>query len=146
MRTLLLAFSVTPLRKLPGLRWLGRHRRMVGLFAFTYVLLHLLAYLFFYIEFSWVTLVEDFSERTYITAGIVAALCLVPMAITSTLGWRRRLGTGWIKLHRLIYPALGAAVLHVWWLTRDGFGEPLLYVVWFAALVLAPYRLSGRST
>ncbi len=145
MRSLLLAFSVTPLRQVPGLGWLGVHRRMVGLFAFTYVLLHVVAYLFFFIEFSWAALLEDFNDRVYITAGIVAVLCLVPMAVTSTIPWRRRLGPAWGKLHRLIYPALAAAVLHVWWLTRDGFGEPLLYVVWFVVLLAARYRARRRQ-
>lgn len=139
LRILLLAFSVTPLFRLTRWSWLAQRRRMVGLFAFAYVVLHLLSYAYYFTEFSWQLLVEDFTDRVYITAGLLALACLLPMAVTSTRGWQRRLGRSWRRLHRLIYPALALALLHLWWQTRDGYGEVLLYVLWFVLLLAARY-------
>ena len=108
---------------------------MVGLFAFTYAVLHLLAYLFFYIQFDWNALLDDFVERAFITVGIAALLCLLPMAVTSTLGWQRRLRRNWKRLHLLVFPAVGFAIIHLYWLTKDGFAEVVVYAIWFALLV-----------
>lgn len=142
LRILLLSFSVSPLRRLIHSNALARCRRMVGLFAFTYVSLHLLSYAFFYIEFEWAALLEDISERTYITVGFAAFIALAAMAVTSTRGWQRRLRRNWQRLHRLVYLAILLALVHLWWLTKDGFGELLFYVVWFACLLGARYLQS----
>ena len=77
----------------------------------------------------------DLSKRPYIIAGSIALLGLIPLAVTSTRGWRRRLGRGWLTLHRLIYAILPTALLHLWWLTKDGYGEVLVYAAIFAALM-----------
>lgn len=138
IRVLLLAFAISPLQKALKQSIIGRQRRMVGLFAFTYVALHFLAYLFFYIEFDVLAMIEDLVDRAYITAGIASFVCLLPMAITSTAGWQRRLRRQWLRLHRLIYPAVALALIHLYWLTRDGFAEVIAYTLGF--LVLLAYR------
>lgn len=138
IRVLLLAFAISPLQKALKQSIIGRQRRMVGLFAFTYIALHFLAYLFFYIEFDVLAMIEDLVDRAYITAGIASFVCLLPMAITSTAGWQRRLRRQWLRLHRLIYPAVALALIHLYWLTRDGFAEVIAYTLGF--LVLLAYR------
>lgn len=142
IRVLLLAFAVSPLQKALKQRVIGRQRRMVGLFAFTYVALHLLAYLFFYIEFDWQALSADFVDRAFITAGIAGFVCLLPMAITSTAGWQRRLRRQWLRLHLLIYPAVALALIHLYWLTRDGFAEVIAYTFCFVVLLAYRWRRS----
>ncbi len=147
IRMLLLAFSVTPVRTLLSSAPLARSRRLVGLFAFTYVVLHLLSYLFFYVEFEWPAMVADFTERTYITAGLGAFLCLTLMAVTSTRASQRRLRRNWVRLHKLVYLAITLGLLHLWWLTRDGYAELVIYCVWFAVLLWARHGvdLSKRA-
>ena len=135
MIMLLVAFGVTPVQRLFKKPLLARSRRMMGLFAFAYVVLHLLAYVVLYVESSWQLLLEDFVERTYITAGIAAFFGLLVMAITSTKGWRRRLGQNWLRLHRVIYLAIPLALLHLIWLRKDGFGDVALYILCFAILL-----------
>ena len=108
----------------------------MGLWAFAYVVLHLVAYLFFYTQFSFAALLEDVVKRAYITVGFLGFICLLPMALTSTLSLRRRLGQLWLRIHKLIYVAVGAGIVHFLWLTRDGYGEVILYLVWFLALIL----------
>ena len=135
MIMLLVAFSVTPVRRLFKKPLLARSRRMMGLFAFAYVVLHLLAYVVLYVESSWQLLLEDFVERTYITAGIAAFFGLLAMALTSTKGWRRRLGQNWLRLHKVIYLAIPLALLHLIWLRKDGFGDIALYILCFAILL-----------
>jgi len=135
MIMLLVAFGVTPVQRLFKKPLLARSRRMMGLFAFAYVVLHLLAYVVLYVESSWQLLLEDFVERTYITAGIAAFFGLLVMAITSTKGWRRRLGQNWLRLHKVIYLAIPLALLHLIWLRKDGFGDVALYILCFAILL-----------
>lgn len=125
-------------------RWL-RSRRMVGLFAFSYVLLHLTSYLVFYLGLSWQALFEDFVERAYITAGMVAFFCLLLMTLTSTRGWQRRLRQRWQQLHQLIYIAIGSALVHLAWLTRDGYLEVTLYSLWFALLCFERWSVGAGA-
>ena len=133
MRALLLAFSMTPLYRLTRMTAFAQYRRQVGLWAFSYVVVHLLAYFYFYLQFEVAALLEDVFERTYITAGMLAFFCLLPMAITSTRGWRIRLGARWKQLHNVVYVAVLAAILHFFWFTRDQFGEVVFYAVWAVA-------------
>lgn len=135
MIALLVAFSVTPLRRIFKQPMLARSRRMLGLFAFFYVALHLATYIVLYVESSWQLLVADFVERTYITAGISGFFGLVAMAVTSTKGWRRRLGQNWLRLHKVIYLVIPLALLHLIWLRKDGFGDIALYILWFSILL-----------
>ncbi len=112
---LTVTLSVTPLRRLTGFNPVVKVRRLLGLFAFFYACLHFLTYIvldqFFALEF----IVEDILERPYITVGFTAFVLLVPMAVTSTKGWIRRLGRRWTKLHRLIYIIVPLGVLHFYW-------------------------------
>ena len=96
---LLFAFAVSPLRRRMGWLALGRNRPLVGLFAFTYVALHVLTYVGLYAQFQLAEVVDDFVHRPYITVGIAAFLALSLMAVTSTQGWRRRLQKNWQRLH-----------------------------------------------
>jgi sulfoxide reductase heme-binding subunit YedZ len=145
MNALLVAFSVSPLRRVLRQPVLGRSRRMMGLFAFTSVVLHLAAYIVLYAQSSLHLILEDFVERTYITAGLAAFLGLLLMAITSTGRWRRRLGQRWLQLHKAIYAIIPLALLHLFWLRKDGYEDVLIYSVWFF-LLLAERRYSRRKT
>lgn len=135
IRMLLLALAVSPLRR--RLRWpaLARSRRLVGLFAFAYLALHLLAYLTFLAAFDWQAIVGDLVDRPYITAGALGLLALMPLAATSTRGWQRRLGRLWPRLHRLVFAAAALGLLHLWWLSKGGYGEVLAYAAVLVVLL-----------
>jgi sulfoxide reductase heme-binding subunit YedZ len=139
---LLITLSVTPLRRLTGLNWLIRFRRMLGLFAFFYVLLHFLTYAGLDQRFSLKYIVEDVIERPYITIGMLGLLLLIPLAVTSTNAMMRRLGSRWQKLHRLVYLIAILGVWHFWWQVKQDISEPLIYAVILAALLC--YRLYLR--
>ena len=134
IRTLLLALSISTLRRRLNYPPLLRVRRLVGLFAFAYLSLHFLFYLGFFTEFDGRLIVEDIAERPYITVGFAALLMLLALAVTSTNGWQRRLRRRWRQLHRLVYPASALGLLHLWWLTKDGYGEVAAYGVWLTLL------------
>ncbi len=135
LRFLLATLAVTPLRLLLGKPWLGQFRRMLGLFAFTYAGLHFANYLVLDQSLDLATIVEDIVERPFITVGFVAVVTMVPLAITSTAGWRRRLGKRWNALHRLVYPAAILACWHFWWQVKKDITEPLIYAAILAALL-----------
>lgn len=136
---LLCTLAVTPLRRLTHWPWLARLRRPLGLFAFFYALLHVAIWIGLDRFFDWTTMLEDVLERPYITAGAVAFLLLVPLAVTSTRGWTRRLGRRWQLLHRLVYVATAAAVLHFFWKRSSKLDifEPLLFAALLLVLLLA---------
>ena len=144
MRVLLLALAISPLRRRLGWPGLARVRRLVGLFAFTYLGLHFVAYVWFLAGFDWAFIFADLTRRTYIIAGALGLLALVPLAVTSTRGWQRRLGRRWPQLHRLVFVAAALGLAHLIWLTKDGYGEVLVYAVVF--LLLIGERLSARRT
>jgi sulfoxide reductase heme-binding subunit YedZ len=127
LRLLLVTLAVTPLRRLTGWHWLIRLRRMLGLFAFFYVLCHFLSYAIIDQRLALGPIVEDIIERPFITIGIIALLLLVPLAVTSTNGMMRRLGRRWQSLHRLIYPIAILGVWHFWWQVKQDIREPLIY-------------------
>jgi sulfoxide reductase heme-binding subunit YedZ len=137
LRFLLLSLAVTPLRRM--LRWneLIAYRRMLGLFAFFYAVLHLSTFVVLDHYFDWQAIVADVYKRPYVTAGATAFLCLLPLAITSTRGWIRRLGRRWTTLHRLAYAAAAAAVVHYWWLVKADVRWPLWYAAALATLLAA---------
>jgi sulfoxide reductase heme-binding subunit YedZ len=139
---LLITLAVTPVRKLTGMNWLIRFRRMLGLFAFFYLLMHFLAYAGLDQRFDLPVIVEDIVERPYITIGISALLLLVPLAVTSTNAMMRRLGSRWQKLHRLIYLIAMLGVVHFYWQVKKDILEPLIYISILA--VLLGYRLLVR--
>lgn len=135
LRLLLLTLAVTPLRQLLGRPELLRFRRLLGLWAFAYASLHFTAWLVLDLRGWWSQVFAEIAERPYITVGFVAWLLLVPLAVTSTRGWMRRLGRNWGRLHRLVHAIAVLAVLHFWWLVKSDIREPLLYAVILALLL-----------
>ena len=111
-----------------------RVRRLIGLFAFAYVTAHFMGYVFLLAEARWSEIFSDFTDRPYITVGLAGWISLLPLAITSTRGWQRKLGKRWRQLHRLVYLAVVAGLVHLFWLTRDGYGELVIYAVIALAL------------
>jgi sulfoxide reductase heme-binding subunit YedZ len=133
---LLITLAVSPLRQISGNANLLRLRRMLGLFAFFYALMHFITYIGPFQSFSWDAIVKDILKRPFITIGFIALLLLVPLAVTSTNGMMRRLGRRWQSLHRLIYPIAILAVLHFWKMLKKDWHEPLLYAAILALLLL----------
>jgi sulfoxide reductase heme-binding subunit YedZ len=140
IRLLVATLAITPLRKLLAVPDLIRFRRMVGLFAFFYGCLHFLTYLWFDKLFDFHEIWKDVAKRPFITAGFTALMLMLPLALTSTKGWIRRLGgKRWQRLHRLIYVSAVAAVVHYYWLVKSDIRLPVLYGSLVAVLLL--YRL-----
>jgi methionine sulfoxide reductase heme-binding subunit len=156
LRFVVITLAITPFRRFSGWNPIIRYRRMLGLFAFFYGTLHFLTYVigdrFASLDFpdgfiAWSTLVnltasiwEDVAKRPYITVGFIAFVSMIPLAMTSTAGWIRRLGgRNWQRLHRLIYLTGIAAVTHYWWRVKADTLHPLIYAALLA--VLLGYRL-----
>jgi methionine sulfoxide reductase heme-binding subunit len=127
LNLLLLTLAVTPVRQLTGQTQVLRLRRMLGLFAFFYVLLHFAIYLVLDLELNFRTLGADIAKRPYITIGFTALLMLIPLAVTSTNGMMRRLGRRWQSLHRLVYVIAVLGVWHFYWQVKRDIREPLVY-------------------
>lgn len=134
---LMVTLAITPVRRITGLNPLVRVRRLLGLFAFFYATLHFLVYIVLDQFFWWEGIVGDVLERPYITVGFTAFLLLIPLAVTSTRGWIRRLGRRWQKLHRLIYLIGGLGVLHFYWKVKADTRQPLIFAGVLAVLLLA---------
>ena len=135
LRILLITLSVSPLRRLLDWPQLLRLRRMLGLYAYFYVVLHLFSYLWFDQFFDWEEIWFDILERPFITVGMLAVVLLTPLAITSTKGMIRRLGKNWKRLHTLVYPISMLAVLHFWWMVKLDVTEPAIYAGVLAVLL-----------
>jgi len=135
LRILLLSLTMTPLRILFGLSWPVTLRRLLGLFAFAYAVLHFSVWLVVDHFFDWPTMVADVVKRPYVTVGFTALLLLVPLAATSTTGMIRRLGaTNWRRVHRLVYVIAILGVVHYLWLAKVGVLGPYYYAAWLAVL------------
>jgi len=147
MNFLWLTLAITPARRLLGWRKPLLFRRMIGLYAFFYALLHLLAVATFILGWRADLIVREVSERPYVIAGFVAFLMLIPLAVTSTRGWQARLGRRWLSLHRLVYPISILALLHLVWLIRASYAEAILYSLLLAFLlgIRLHYFCNGRS-
>jgi sulfoxide reductase heme-binding subunit YedZ len=142
---LLITLAVTPIRKLTGQLWLIRYRRMFGLFAFFYVVLHFLTYIWLDKFFDWQAILADVAKRRFITVGFAGFLLLIPLALTSTQGWIRRLGgKRWQALHRFIYFSAIAGVIHYLWLVKADKHKPLEYAA--VLTILLGYRLYAWLT
>jgi sulfoxide reductase heme-binding subunit YedZ len=140
IRFLVLTLMISPLIKVTGWGWLIRYRRIFGLLAFLYIFLHLTIYFVLDVELSAALLVEDVAERLYITLGMIGFLLLVPLAITSTKGWIKRLGNKrWNALHWLIFPAVVLGMVHYYMAVKRDIREPLVYAIIFG--LLFGYRL-----
>jgi sulfoxide reductase heme-binding subunit YedZ len=137
LRFLVLALAITPLRKVLGLPELIRFRRMLGLFAFFYACLHFTTYIWLDKFFDLHEMVKDVAKRRFITVGFLAFVLLIPLAITSTAGWIRRLGGHrWQMLHRIIYVSAVLGVIHYYWQVKSAVIRPLAYG-FVVALLLA---------
>jgi methionine sulfoxide reductase heme-binding subunit len=144
--TLLLTLAVTPLRRLTGWNELIRVRRQVGLTAFWYAVLHLLTYVVFDQSLSVSDIAADVAKHPWVLVGFTSFLLLVPLAVTSTTGWIRRLGgKRWQRLHRLIYPAAIGGVLHYLWLVKKDVTAPLYYAAALAVLFGLRFALRPRA-
>jgi sulfoxide reductase heme-binding subunit YedZ len=138
LRFLTLTLLVTPLRKWTGWNPLIRFRRMLGLFAFFYGTLHFLTYLVLDQFFAFDDILADIIKRPFITVGFAAFVLMIPLAITSTAGWIRRLGgRRWNVLHKLIYLSAIGGVIHYWWLVKADISRPARYAVVVAILLAA---------
>ena len=137
LRFLIITLCVTPFRKIVHLPELIRFRRMLGLFAFFYACLHFTTYIWLDKFFDLSEMWKDIAKRRYITVGFTAFLLLIPLAITSTAGWIRRLGgKRWQLLHRLIYVSATLGVIHYYWLVKSAVIRPLTYGAIVAVLLL----------
>ena len=139
LRFLLIALAVTPFRELLSQPILVRFRRMLGLFAFAYVLLHLISYIVLDQFFDWDEIWRDITKRWYITVGMFGFIIILSLALTSTKGMIKRLGgTNWNRLHKLIYVAAIAGVFHFYMIIRADFREPIIYGI--ILTILLGYR------
>jgi len=144
LRLLLVTLCVTPLAVTLRKPWLMGVRRMLGLFAFSYLTLHFLNWLVLDQWFDLRAIFADIAKRPYITVGCTAFLLLVPLAVTSTAGWMRRLGRDWHRLHRLVYPAAILGCAHFWWQVKADWREPALYATLLAVLLAWRLRRARR--
>jgi methionine sulfoxide reductase heme-binding subunit len=135
LRLLLVTLAITPIRRITGWNQVIQYRRMLGLFAFFYASVHLLTYLVLDQGLAFDFILPDIVKRPYITAGMTAFLLMVPLALTSTKGWIRRLGRRWQLLHRLVYVSAIAACFHFIWKVKVVVGEPVYYAVILALLL-----------
>ena len=142
LRLLLVTLAITPLRRLTGWNQIIQYRRMLGLFAFSYATVHLLIYVILDQGLAFEYILPDIVKRPYITAGMTAFVLMIPLAVTSTSGWIRRLGRRWQLLHRLVYVSAIAACLHFLWKVKVMIGEPVYYALILAALL--GFRLLWR--
>lgn len=135
LRLLIITLAVTPLRDWFNAPWLILLRRMLGVFAFGYVLLHFLTWLILDQGLYWPGILPDIAKRPFITIGFAALLLLIPLAVTSTNAMMRRLGKRWKSLHRLIYVIVPLGVWHYWWQVKADIREPLIYATIVALLL-----------
>jgi sulfoxide reductase heme-binding subunit YedZ len=142
LRFLVITLAITPLRSILHRPQLIRFRRMLGLFAFFYVCLHFTTWIWPDHDFDWSAMWKDVLKRPFITVGFTAFVLLIPLAITSTAGWIRRLGgKRWQRLHRLIYLIAVLGVVHYYWLVKSDVRKPLFYG--FLVAMLLAWRLGG---
>jgi methionine sulfoxide reductase heme-binding subunit len=139
LKFLLITLLMTPLRALTHTTFWTRYRRMFGLFAFFYVILHFAVYIFFDQSGQVGAVWQDIIKRPYITIGMLALLLLIPLAATSTAAMQRRLRRRWTQLHRLIYVIATLGVWHYWWGVKKDIREPLLFAC--ALAILLGYRV-----
>jgi sulfoxide reductase heme-binding subunit YedZ len=141
IRLIMITLAVTPVRQITGWNWLTRFRRMLGLFTFFYALLHFLTWLLLDRglavdpAFQWAAIVEDLTERPFITIGFAALLLLTAMAVTSTNGMRRRMRRAWDKLHYSAYAVGVLGVWHYWWQVKKDTSDAWIYAVIIALLL-----------
>jgi sulfoxide reductase heme-binding subunit YedZ len=144
--SLFLTLAITPLRRLTGWNEVIRTRRLIGLTAFWYAVLHFFSYVVFDQSLSVADISEDVAKHPWVLVGFASFLMLVPLAVTSTNGWVRRLGgKRWQRLHRLIYPAALGGVLHFLWLVKRDVRTPLYFAAVLAGLFAARLWVARRG-
>jgi sulfoxide reductase heme-binding subunit YedZ len=144
LKLLFLSLTITPLRRWTGWNWLLRFRRMLGLFAFFYILLHFLTYAVLDQSLGLALVIEDVIERPYITLGMTGLLLLLPLAATSTKGMMRRLGRRWQKLHRLVYVIAIVGTWHFYWQVKLDTLDAIVYAFILAILLATRVYYSKR--
>jgi len=146
---LLISLAITPLRRITGLNWIIRFRRLLGLFAFFYGLLHLVTYIVLDREFEWSGILNDILKRPFITYGVLAFTIMLLLALTST-NWaiRKMGGKNWNTLHRMVYFSGTAAILHFWFKQKADHSEPLIYGLVLAVLLFIRigWWIKGRQS
>jgi len=146
LRLLLATLAVTPLRRLTGWNEVIRVRRLLGLAAFSYGSLHFLTYVVLDQFFAFDLMAKDVVKRPFITVGFTGFVLMVPLAVTSTAGWVRRLGgRRWARLHRLVYVSAAAGVVHYYWLVKADTSRPVRYGVVLATLLGLRATLAWRG-
>jgi len=135
LRFIMIVLAVTPLRRASGWNWLSRYRRMLGLFAFFYALMHFLTWFILDQGMLLSAILEDITERPFITIGFVAVVLLTALAVTSFMAIRRRMGRNWQKLHNMIYVIGLLGVWHYWWQVKKDITEPLIYAAILVTLL-----------
>ncbi|HED34261.1 MAG TPA: sulfoxide reductase heme-binding subunit YedZ [Gammaproteobacteria bacterium] len=139
---LLTGLCISPLRKLSGAMWLIRYRRMIGLFAFFYVSMHFLSYIWFEQFFNVDEIIKDIVKRPFITIGFINFLLLIPLVVTSTNAMMKRLKKNWGRIHRLVYPVTMLALLHYFMMIKADYFMPVVLLIILG--VLLGYRLVMR--
>jgi methionine sulfoxide reductase heme-binding subunit len=141
---LCITLALTPLRRMTGWQWLARLRRMSGLYAFFYAVLHFTSYVWLDQDLDVAAIVHDIPKRPFITLGFTCLILLVPLAATSTDAMVKRLGSRrWVALHRLVYVVAVGGVVHFWWLVKRDVTEPAVYAA--VVTVLLGYRLLAAA-
>lgn len=135
LRFLLITLCITPLRRLTHLPWLTKLRRMLGLFAFFYAVLHFITYIWLDQFFDWQEIIIDIPKRPFITIGFASFILLIPLAITSTKAMQRRLKKKWVTLHKLVYIIPMLVIIHFIWSLKVDYSEPMLYTLVFIILL-----------
>lgn len=147
LRLLLLTLCMTPLRSLTGKPWPLQFRRLLGLWSFGYLALHFITYFLLDRSLDLPLIIEDITERPFITIGFTAFMLMLPLAATSTAGWRRQLGPRWVSLHRLVYLIAILGCWHFYWLVKKDVREPLVYCAILAVLLgFRLWRLRRRTS
>ena len=142
LRFIVILLLISPLKKISGIIWLIQFRRMIGLFAFFYVLMHFLVWLLLEQSLLMPAIIEDVTKRPFITIGFIALLILLILASTSTSKIRRSMGKKWDKLHQSVYLASILGIWHFWWQVKKDITEPLIYAV--IIFILLTYRLWNK--
>jgi sulfoxide reductase heme-binding subunit YedZ len=151
LRFLILTLAITPLRRITHWNWLAKHRRTLGLFTFAYAVMHLLVWMLLDVQLfitdvvGWDEIVVDLTKRPFIMIGMLALLLMLPLALTSTKGWIKRLGKRWGQLHKLVYVIAILGVIHFWMAVKLDVREPLIFAAIFAVLLGWRWREARRK-
>ena len=132
---LLGGLSITPLNRIFKFPVLVKYRRILGLYAFFYLILHITTFFIFFLENSISYLWDEIIERPYITVGMLATLMLLPLVFTSTRKMQRKLGRNWKRIHKLVYPIAILGITHFIWQSKSDLNEPLLYLIWLVSIL-----------